>query len=362
MRRSRHGMGYLGEVIPILLGLTTLDLPVFRTNTHNFADLQVSEFARYESEGTMIYTADVRAARPFRDAVPSWIARTPGGSKFEVLLSPLPAADRAYSLGVWSQDGSRTSINEQVGTSAEVLTDILRTKEPATGLRVTILATPGTSGMLPEIDRVRLSLTDVPAVPQEPAPSLATPLPALAVPMRAQATYPGGNVLCSPTSVSMILAYWAQQTQTPSIDADVPEVQKGVHDPAWGGTGNWAFNTAYAATRPGMTGFVTRLRDMSDLELWVSHGIPVATSVSYALLKGKPKQESNDGHLVVVVGFEPDGTPIFNDPGRNIVRLTYQREDLKRAWGSSGNTVYIIHPVGHRTPKEVGPWPAPSEM
>ena len=59
--------------------------------------------------------------------------------------------------------------------------------------------------------------------------------------------YPdGGEVWCSPTSTSMVLAYWAGDTGPcePRVRAAV----EGVYDWVYDGHGNWPFNTAYAAT------------------------------------------------------------------------------------------------------------------
>ena len=171
-------------------------------------------------------------------------------------------------------------------------------------------------------------------------------------------SYPGGNVLCSPTVVSMLLAFWAKELRHPELDRDVPEVQQGVFDPNWPGTGNWPFNTAFAGTVPGMRAYVARLTDISELEAWIASGKPVATSVSYDLLRGKGKKGASDGHLVVLVGFDEHGDPVFNDPGRSTeVRQTYKRADFDAAWATSGRTVYLIYPKFGLVPEDpFGHW------
>lgn len=176
-------------------------------------------------------------------------------------------------------------------------------------------------------------------------------------PQRCQGDYPNGGVLCSPTSVSMILAHWSNVRGETALDSDVPEVAEGVYDVAWKGTGNWPFNVAFAGSKPGMVGYVTRLRSLNDLERWTEKGIPLACSVSYAMLKGGPNREDNDGHLVLLLGFDQDGNPVFNDPGRKAVRLTYKRSDFQRAWESSGRTVYVVYPRSVAPPRTSGaPW------
>lgn len=71
---------------------------------------------------------------------------------------------------------------------------------------------------------------------------------AIAVPEFSQMVYPdGGPVWCSPTSVSMVLAYWLRETGPcePRVRAAVA----GVYDWLYDGHGNWPFNTAYASSR-----------------------------------------------------------------------------------------------------------------
>jgi len=135
-------------------------------------------------------------------------------------------------------------------------------------------------------------------------------------------------------------------------------VARQVHDPAWSGTGNWSFNTAWAAGVAGRA-FVTRLRDLRDAERFVDAGIPLVASVAYprGALRGAPTL-GTAGHLLVIRGFTAGGDVVTNDPGAptdRSVRRTYRRGEFERAWlGGAGGTVYVIHrddqalPVGSR--------------
>src|SRR5690606_13407555 len=109
----------------------------------------------------------------------------------------------------------------------------------------------------------------------------------LDVPERSQIAYAGGEGWCSPTSISMALAYWARESDRPELDVDVPEVARCVHDPGWPGTGNWSFNTAFAGTFEGITAAAARLRDLRAVEDLVARGIPVVMSVSAPALRGR---------------------------------------------------------------------------
>jgi hypothetical protein len=179
------------------------------------------------------------------------------------------------------------------------------------------------------------------------------------VPQRSQMAYQNGDVLCSPTTISMLLAYWARKLDRPGIDGDVPEVVEGVYDPQWGGTGNWVFNTAYAGSFRGLRAYTTRLSDVSELEDLVADGVPVGLSLCYNRLRGKSREPS--GHLVVCVGFTKDGDVIVNDPGTSKnVRKTFPRANLIDAWEYSKNAVYLIYPVNRRLPEDrFGHWESP---
>lgn len=307
-------------------------------------------------EADQLVQVDMAAddGKPWDELVLSWEADTPGNTALEFLFVE---GDQTLSLGRWSSK-SRTSVNNQNTNGIRVFTDtlVLPKGMSRTGAKVKVRMIPDGS-QWPTLYRVHMNLSAW--LPEQAGYGEVPLISPLNVPMRAQAKYPNGGVLCSPTSVSMILAYWAQELKRPELDRDVPLVQTGVFDPGWNGTGNWPFNTAYAAALPGMTGYVTRLRDIEDLLAWLRAGVPVACSVSYDLLKGKGKKGENDGHLVVAVGTDAEGNIVFNDPGRNVVRYTYKTEDFLKAWGSSRNTVYLIYPERWIEPQlEDGPWRA----
>ncbi|MBX3112766.1 MAG: peptidase C39 family protein [Fimbriimonadaceae bacterium] len=314
------------------------------------ADFQSTQVA----PGHVRLVAQIESPRPFDEVVPSWSAQAPAGSRIEFYLHPdAPGAGR-YCLGVWSGQPTRTSVKDQKDAAGSVDTDTLTLT--STTKKVTVeIDLYGSESAHPRLDAFHLVLVDTKTKTRARKPLKSAWGKTLEPPRRAQMSYPNGDGACSPTSVSMILGYWSKQLKKPELDHDVPEVQKGVYDVAWSGTGNWPFNMAYAASQPGLTAYVSRFRDVRDLEEWVAAGVPVATSVSYPLLRGEPRKP-NDGHLVVLTGFTHDGDPVFNDPGRNAVRMTYKRADFERAWAVSRNTVYLVYPKHWHVPSGPGPW------
>jgi hypothetical protein len=194
-------------------------------------------------------------------------------------------------------------------------------------------------------------MTDSNSKPEALEPNKAAWGKTIQVPEKSQMAYPNGGVLCSPTTVSMLLTHWSRTLKQPDLDHDVPDVVKGVYDANWHGTGNWPFNTAYAGSFPGMRGYVSRFSDVSELEDWIAAGLPVGISLDYDRLRGKGP--GPNGHLVVCVGFTPEGDVILNDPGTSKnVRKTFPRKSLVYAWAYSKNTVYLIYPESAALPND----------
>jgi hypothetical protein len=158
------------------------------------------------------------------------------------------------------------------------------------------------------------------------------------------------------------MTWWSKRASRPEFDHAVPVVADAVYDANWKGTGNWPFNTAYAGSFPGMRAYVTRLSDVSELEEWIANGLPVGLSLCYDRLRGKRKEGPSNGHLVVCVGFTPEGDVIINDPGTRLnVRKTFPRENLISAWAMSHNAVYLIYPENSDLPKDrFGHWDSPA--
>ena len=279
----------------------------------------------------------IEAGMPWNELVASWTVPYAETGAFRLEVRP-SGLERWYTLAVWSRDQAlRYSVKGQEDELAKLDTDTLILKSTMTSLDLRV------SGERPKT--LTLSFANRAVVPPTAQANTSAWGATLDVPQRCQGDYPNGKVICSPTATSMILAYWAQQLGRPVLDEGVERVCSGVFDPNWPGTGNWPFNTAYAGSQPGMHAFVARLWHIGHLEQLVGSGFPVACSVSYDLLKGKGAKGVNDGHLVVIVGFTPDGDPVFNDPGRKEVRQTYKRADFEAAWASSGRTVYVVHPA-----------------
>lgn len=324
----------------------------------SFAAFEKSHGAR---PGEIVLTSpQILAQIKWDELIASWDADTPGSAylKIEARAFYSAAPTKYYTMGLWSSNPSRyprESVLRQEDADGDVATDTLKLKRLCDRLQIR-LTLGGDQGQAPRLKFLGLDLTDTSVTPSVLPSNPAALGKTLSVPQRTQMAYPNGRVLCSPTTVSMIMAYWAQQIKRPELDHDVPDIAAAIYDAKWKGTGNWPFNTAYAGSYHGIRAYVTRLSDLAEVEDWIAAGVPVALSVCSDRLHHRGP--GPNGHLIVCVGFTKTGDPVVNDPGssRNIRRV-YPRKDLIYAWAYSRNAVYLIYPEDHEIPKDrFGHW------
>ncbi|HET6653685.1 MAG TPA: peptidase C39 family protein [Nocardioides sp.] len=316
------------------------------------------------------------------ELVPSWDAKTPEGTFVQVQARGRTADGRRSSwdgLGRWASGDDqfrRRSLGAQTDDLGRVATDTWVAASPMTEwqLRVTLHRRSGTRPS-PKVDVAGAvasalpSTTSVATSRPGVARGVVLPVPQLSQ-MVHQGHYPayggGGEAWCSPTSTAMVLGYYgAQPTPDETAwvgghdDRVVDHVARMTFDHRYDGTGNWPFNTAYAATRTDKA-FVTRFGSLRGVERMVKAGIPVVTSLTFGAgqLAGAPISSTN-GHLLVVVGFTAEGDVVVNDPAASSnagVRRTYDRGQFENAWlkrgpaGGSGGIGYVIHDKAHPLP------------
>lgn len=332
---------------------------------------------RYE---TATWTSPVvRTQFGYSELIASWQVDTPGRSWVEISVRGTDENNEVsgwYVLGRWcAKDPAagggihRTTVDGQQTDLATVYADTLHVFDPHAledwQLRVTLLRPADTdeTPVLRAVGAVASRLPDDKTVPVSKsgrAGGRVLPVPTLSQELH-RGHYPkwdnGGEAWCSPTSTAMVVKYWHTGPDEhdvdwvdPPVDGEVDFAARNVFDYAYGGAGNWPFNTAYAS-RYGLQGIVTRLRNFTELEELIRVGIPVIISVAFAKEDLDGAGYGTNGHLVVVVGFTQDGDVVVNDPASHLipdndeVRTTYRRDQLENAWlPKSGGTVYVISP------------------
>jgi uncharacterized protein YvpB len=147
---------------------------------------------------------------------------------------------------------------------------------------------------------------------------------------------------CSPTSVSMVLNY-----HIPGIDPEM--VARRAFDAENGIFGNWPFNVQ-AAFESGLSKtWADRQCGFDEIYYEVSNGKPVIISIAYDYdeLPNSPIHSAENGHLVVVVGFDGPDSVICNDPAGHGVDdgiIKYPRKELEKAWVGHTGVVYHLWP------------------
>lgn len=323
-------------------------------------------------------SAWVPPGQSFTELVPSWSARTPGGSAIQVRVRVRDARGRVSGfkdLGRWSSRDrflKRRSAGTQADAVARVATDTMAAQPGVrlTGyqVRVRLLRRPGHAG--PTVRSVAAVVSTLPAtVPATSKPLSSTPV-SLAVPGYSQMIHRGqnpeygggGEAWCSPTSLAMALGYYGRLPGPSAYawvnrsyaDRWVNHLARLTYDHRYRGTGNWPFNTAVAATRL-TDAFVTRLADLRMAERFLRSGIPLVVSIRFGRgqLSGAPISASA-GHLVVLAGLTSAGNAIVMDPAASrdaTVRRTYDRAQFERAWlGGSGGMAYVLRDDAHPLP------------
>jgi hypothetical protein len=310
------------------------------------------------------------AAEGCAEAIASWAASTTPGTWVEIQLRAIYGERPTgwYRIASWDSalaESRRSSFDAQRDADGRVATDTLLLNAPPDALqaRALLCAAPGV-GELPALESLAVCGTGEASdkvtrwqgdrATNSHLVTLSPGQPVIELPhYRSQYTYEGGAGWCSPTCLSMALAYWHGRTADPRLApfaaaSCVPELAVPmVYDPLYEGAGNWPMNTAYAASL-GLVAYVTRLHSLGQLARWAAAGVPLVASLAWkpGELEGAPIEKSA-GHLILITGV--DGERIYvADPAAahaEEVARSYRAEQLYARWqANSDGTVYIIHP------------------
>lgn len=305
------------------------------------------------------------ALHPFDTAIASWNALTPASTWLQLEMRVYRPGDdhwtKWYNMGIWASGTEtiqRHSVASQGDADGYVDTDTLMLYGQPVYTRYQYRLTLFTADLNVSPSARLVSVMTSNTYRQKDGYQYSDGGTArgidLKVPQRSQMIYKkGGEVWCSPTSMSMVLAYWG-------IDVPVPDAADATYDYVYDGNGNWPFNTAWAGSNTlakygSIEAYVTRLSSMAQVEEWIKAGVPVVMSYAFSAgeLPGTPIASSS-GHIMVIRGFDADGNVIVNDPAASSdvgVRIVYDRAKLESLWLTHpGGTVYLIYPRGWSIP------------
>ncbi|MCW2769688.1 MAG: hypothetical protein JWR27_1121 [Aeromicrobium sp.] len=317
-----------------------------------------------------------------KSLVPSWNVSASGRTwaRVEVRVRSGKTVGSWDTVARWAINTSavvRSSYSSQTDDLAKVSTDtiVANAGKSFDGYQVRIkLLRPAGTTATPTLQSVKAVAASYLTRTATTSATTMTKAVELAVPRYSQMIHAGqlpqfgggGEAWCSPTSTSMVMHYFGEgPTKTDyawssHAESWVNHAARYTFDQRYDGTGNWPFNTAYAA-KYSLDTFVTRMASLRDAEAFIKAGIPVVASVAFGKgqLTGAPIS-STPGHLLVIVGFTKTGQVVVNDPAApkaSSVRRVYQRAQLEKAWlRGSGGIAYVIRPPATKLPKDTARW------
>lgn len=268
-------------------------------------------------------TSTIVRIAPANEAIVSWNTRASVGA----IDLAVYRADGQVSTWLpyveFARDGRRShSGGDDV---ARITTDIVRSAVPMVAIEVR------SSVML---DAIAVSTPVPPPASDTTIDSRELEVPALS---QYDAERPDERGWCSPSSLAMLLAFWGHARP-------LADVALAVYDEAYGGTGNWTFNTSFAGSL-GLRAAVVHLAGLAHAATFVAAGIPLALSFAWGSdeLPGAPLDHSS-GHLAVLRGFTRHGHPRVNDPAQADLTTVYDRAALERVWRAHGGVAYAVVP------------------
>ncbi len=211
----------------------------------------------------------------------------------------------------------------------------------ADGLRIKVEAHEGASlatlhGLFVSIANLNSCITEYSMKPHLPSVCITN------IPLQSQMQldHPKKEVLCSPTSCSMIISYFTGGITNPV------DIAQSVYDNGLNAYGSWPFNTAqiFQSCNGAMICYVTRLHSFSNIHELLQQGIPVVVSVR-GKLRGAP-HDYNQGHLLVVIGWDARGRKVIcHDPAfetNEKVHVRYDLDAFLEAWERSHHLTYRV--------------------
>lgn len=136
-----------------------------------------------------------------------------------------------------------------------------------------------------------------------------------------------GGSICSPTTVSMIIASY-------DLPVDPVDLAWDIYDPVKGIFGVWP-RAIQGGVSAGLEGAVTRYRSWSEAYSVLDQGGRIGMSVGNPLYSG---------HLMMLAGFDSNGNPLVHDPARsNGYAYRFDKLQLSQSWFDKGGIAYTFY-------------------
>ena len=312
----------------------------------------------YPREGTWT-GPEVRTRFAFTELVPSFNPHTPPDTGVE--LEVRVQQDGTWSPWLFMQSWGRVVFPPSRtikfdGGEVDIDEIVLTRPAQAYQARIKLVSFGFDMKVAPSVRRLSICYSGMVEDAKQRESLLARPttLPAtfardLAVPFRGQGAYDNPRslwgLICSPTSVSMVMEYQGAAFSTmENCDA--------IYDPQYDLFGNWG-RAVSRASEVGLDAWLERFRNWDQVKSYIAEGTPVIASIRFR--EGEVNgflYKSTGGHLLVIRGFNERGDVIVNDPasrekGNGPV---YPAAEFAKAWFDNGGVGYVIRKPGKPIP------------
>ncbi|HRY69340.1 MAG TPA: C39 family peptidase [Phycisphaerae bacterium] len=301
------------------------------------------------------YTSPVITTEfPFNDLLASWNMNVPGRSGFYVEIRVGRATGDFWTpflyLGGWGNfiPPAKKTLNDDNG---HIVVDYFQSRNTFDRIQCRFVCSADAAAHAPILRRLAFAYSNTlnnadlaarfrTAINPGPKEKWTRRLP---VPFRSQnweSPELRGEV-CSPTSVSMVLEYRGVKRPT-------AEVCKTLYDAENRMYGNW-WRAIQGAWTYGVPGYLERFGDWNAVKKHIAEGCPViaSTRTDKGQLRHAPNYESLAGHLIVITGFDPDGSVLVNDPAKRTTETglcRYHPDDVEKIWFDRGGVGYVLLP------------------
>lgn len=284
-------------------------------------------------------SAWVDAPFAFDELLPSWNTRLPAGGAFRVDVQ-LDAEDAPWlDLGGWGAwpASQRAATKFDLG---RVAIDVVELDGDAERARVRIRTRGLAPGATASLEHLTLCFTRSALHELRAGFGAPPPVATLPVPLRRQ-TDEGPEIagrICSPTSVTMVLAFSGVERPTAEVAAALYDEEHDIY-------GNWN-RAVQGAFGFGVPGELVRIDDWPQAAAVLEQGTPLVISIAAkeGQLSGAP-YPSTDGHLLVLAGFDGEGHAVCFDPAvppGDAAPRRYLLEELESIWLRRGGVAYRI--------------------
>lgn len=270
------------------------------------------------------YESAAITSTSFVELVLSWNVRdlTTATINFKVAVGKEDNFSQDFIMGVWKKNMPASSVDEE-DDYASLSHDILTNKDTNNNLIKLKFSIEPNEDQNFKINNISVTTKDnyLPLTVDE---SLLENIE-LAVPRVNQLSVPNiGNIICSPTSLTMVLNFYGNKYDAPTTAGWVKDARTGIY-------GNWTFNASTAGAHNNLYARVEYFKKFNKAFDYLKKGIPVILSINTKAKEDLPGALSAYpyGHLIVLVGFiYQNGIwyGILNDPA------FYQDDDVRKLY------------------------------